>query len=625
MGEPDSRLAISVRGLLVWLAGLALAGYLAAATALLFWLDRSPHNRVAFADTVALPFRWRRFQALRGQSLIAEGRADMRAGHWADALFKLRSGLAREPGDLRARLILAQFYIASNQRPLARRTLGEGLTADFPGQEYLGAVVELAAQAEDYAFIDTVYARYLPKLEAPREARVKHWLPQQQLQNFIDGGQAERVLAAKETIGVVPASTRAELRVLALLALGRPDDAVRELHAWRARVPAETDQVLRLLARAEREAKRYEAMENALDEHVARAPGVAAPYVYRVVQLALAGRMGKAEAALADYLRRFDARLENLRLLAEPLATFKGTSPMLARMVTAAREQGFETRGLQLLRVQALLGEGAAREAGRVLAEIPAVDANVSGKPAQLTNPLGNSPRQLAAEQALRDWLQLVADALLAPTPAAQTALVDGLRNRPMTMATLRTLVTMLRAGDRAETALAVLRVSEGPYPGNPWAQAQMAELTENARRAAMVKDDVAVKASETTLGQKPFFAQLDESMRAKDWAAAQQQVRELRNRQPAPAWLAARDAELLLVQMRYERGAGERLAMLIAAKLYLDGDGRRSQAALALAQEFYADGAKEEALLLVKEILRKAPNFPPAERQLAAWTPQKK
>jgi hypothetical protein len=42
------------------------------------------------------------------------------------------------------------------------------------------------------------------------------------------------------------------------------------------------------------------------------------------------------------------------------------------------------------------------------------------------------------------------------------------------------------------------------------------------------------------------------------------------------------------------------------------------------LAQEFHLLGAKEEALLLLREILKKSPDFAGAVRQLAEWVPKK-
>ena len=621
-GEPDSGLAVSLRGVVCWLAGLAVAGYLAAAAALTLWLDRNPYNQVSYGDVLTIPVRWQHFQKMRGQSLIAEGRADMKAGRWADALFRLRAGLARDPGDLTARLLLAQFYIATNQRPLARRTLGEGLGDTFPGREYIEAVLAMATHAENYETIENVTARYLPGLTAVEQARSRRWLTERRLQNQIESGQGERVLGFSQTERVVPESTLSELRVLALLKLGRPQEAVHQLQAWLDRNPADEEVVMRLLARAAREAGQIEVMDRSLARLIARSPGTPTPFVYRIVQLTMAGRGELAREALDDYFRRFGASLENLRLAAEPLASIKAATE-LGRIVEVAREQGFATRSLRLLQAQAFLLAGSPGEANRLLGVLVAEGSSSNASGGILRPAVANSSRQAAIEQSTQAWLQVMTAALISPAPAAQSALLDAMSRRPTTVATLREIVRALRSGGRTETAEAVLRRAEGPYPGNPWIQAELAELSA-ATRAAAPKVDV--RAPEVAaIGEKPFFTQLSAAMAAKDWAAAHKQVRELRTSKPAPDWLRQRDGDILLAQMRIDHGLQDRLAMLLTAKLYLDGDVRRSQATLAFAQEIHDDGAQDDALLLVREVLRQVPNFPPAERLLAAWTPRKK
>jgi hypothetical protein len=121
------------------------------------------------------------------------------------------------------------------------------------------------------------------------------------------------------------------------------------------------------------------------------------------------------------------------------------------------------------------------------------------------------------------------------------------------------------------------------------------------------------------------FFEKLNHAIAQKNWAEAQRAVRDVRNRRPAPEWLAVRDAELWWAQLRIEHGLGDRLAGLITAKVYLDGSEGRAQGVLTLAQELYATGKKDEAVGLVREVLRKTPGFTPAERVLAAWVPPKK
>ena len=621
-GEPGSGLAISIRGFLAWLAGIAVVGYFAAAAALVLWLDRNPYNQVSYVDALTLPIRWQNFQKLRGQSLIAEGRADMKAGRWADALFRLRAGLARDPGDLTARLLLAQFFVATNQRPLARRTLNEGLSVTFPGRTYLEAVISMAAYAEDYATIENVAERYLPGLTAAAHARSRRWLTERRLQNLIESGQGERVISFTQTERVVPEATLNELRVLALLKLGRTQEAVHQLQRWLERSPSDAEVVTRLLVRATREAGQIEAMDRALAEMIARSPGSPAPFVYRVVQLTLAGRTEAAREALDDYFRRFGASAENLRLVADPLASIKAATE-LGRIVEVAREQGFATRGLRLLQAQAFLLDGSPGEAKRILGLLGYEDSSANTK-VGILRPAGTSnPRVVAFEQATQAWLLVLAEALVSPAPAAQSALLEAMAKRPSTIASLREIVLILRRAGRTETAEAVLRRAEGPYPENPWIQAQLSELATAARMAI---DKVGVRPTEgTVIGEKPFFAQLSANLASGNWGTAQKLVKELRAAKPPPTWLQQRDSELLLAQMRIEYGLQDRLAMLISAKLYLDGDVRRSLATLEFAQEIHAAGAKNDALLLVREVLRKDHNFPPAERLLAAWTAAKK
>jgi len=623
VGVPGSGLAISLRGVLLWLTGAAVVGYIGAATALVIHLDRDPHNQVTLKDVLLIPVRWRHYQELRGRSLIEEGRSDLKGGRWSDAQYKLRLGLARSPGDLQARLLLAQFYVASQQRPLARRILAEGLRETFPGQAYLGTMFMLAGQAEDFALIDVLSTRYLPMLNGENQGRIRRWLAETRLKNFFDLGQPARVLESDSYRYDVSGPLRDESKILALIALGRIDDALLELRIWRMRGSQDIDHVLRLLVRAEREGGRLDAMDRDLAELIGRSPGQPAPYVYRVVQRLLAGRVDGAKTALEDYLLRFGAVPENLRLVTEPLAAV-GTPgiPLIELVVAAATEQGFETRPLELLHAQALVFAGEARSAKTLLDRLSFTGPTTGVRAGTLSNPLGSSPRQLAAMQGQRDWLLLLAEALIAPTQAAQTALLEGLRSRPLAIAGLRPVVATLRTGERFETAEAVLRWSEGPFPDNRWAKIQRQEIAEILAKAAKPEDTKPSAA--TAFGEKPFFLQIDQLVAAKNWGAAQRTLRDLRNQRPEPAWLASRDSELLLTQMRVEQGAGERLAMLITAKLYLDGDRKRAEAALALAQEFHRLGAKEKALLLLREILKKSPDFADAVRQLAEWVPKK-
>lgn len=63
---------------------------------------------------------------------------------------------------------------------------------------------------------------------------------------------------------------------------------------------------------------------------------------------------------------------------------------------------------------------------------------------------------------------------------------------------------------------------------------------------------------------------------------------------------------------------------MLITPTLYLDGDPRRAEAALALVQEFRLRGANGEALRWLRVRLKQSPDFVGGVRQLAKLVPKK-
>jgi hypothetical protein len=175
-------------------------------------------------------------------------------------------------------------------------------------------------------------------------------------------------------------------------------------------------------------------------------------------------------------------------------------------------------------------------------------------------------------------------------------------------MGAVRELVVILRAANKRETALAALRQVETVYPGNVWLQSEVKILASEIAlaEAAAARPAVMIAA----IDEHPFFEKLNHAIAQKNWAEAQRVVREVRNRRPAPEWLAARDAELWWAQLRIEHGLGDRLAGLITAKVYLDGSEGRAQGVLSLAQELYATGKKDEAWGLVREVLRKTPGL---------------
>jgi hypothetical protein len=83
-----------------------------------------------------------------------------------------------------------------------------------------------------------------------------------------------------------------------------------------------------------------------------------------------------------------------------------------------------------------------------------------------------------------------------------------------------------------------------------------------------------------------------------------------------APAATPEQDEPtVLLGRVRASREQGNVPAMLAAARLFLTGDRTRSFKLLEVAREYLDRGDTATALALTKEVLRRTPGFPPAER----------
>ena len=603
-GEAHRGVAISVRGLLLWSAGLALVAYLAGATAL-FWLwNRNPYSMLTYSDAILYPFRRAQISEKKGQAFIAQGQDLYRAKRYMEAINLLRIGLSRYPRDFRARLTLAQFYMLTNQRPLALQTLLEGLTDEYPGRAFLETLFNAAEMGEDYERVESTAVRYLPYLRREGPATDLRWLGERRFAALTAAQRYEDALKVAEADGQTHSGM--ERQVLALLLLGRPEDAIARLSTWRTQPGAQAAVIARLEVRAFREAKRFEDMERALEELRVLNPSDAAPRVYAVIQQAMAGRIEAARAALEDYLFRFGGTAENLLLVATPLAEI-GDLPLLKRCVTAAAERGFPKPRFQILLVQASVSQGAWAEAAATLAALPP-----------------ETGREAIAANAWRDWMKFLIEAARAPSDPAQSALLEFLRSRPWPTRIFRQSVEALLRADRLETVRDVLVLGERGFPQSEWLRAQKADVQAKIEARAAAVAAAAVPAGVNVIGEHVFFKELNEYITAKDWTAAEKQARLAAQMRPLPHWVAKREADLRLAQVRIDIGHEEIPALMASARLFLNGDDERARRIMEIAREMDAAGNRATALMLAKEVMRKSPRYAPARRAVAEWEPVK-
>lgn len=458
-GMPDSGLAISVRGLLIWAAVLAAAGYAAAATALYWgvWRNR-PYNELTYADALFYPVRRAEILEKKGRAFIAQGQALYRESKYRDAMNLLRLGLARAPGDFEARRSLATLYLMANERTLAVRVLQEGLRDIYPGRAALEVFFGEATAAEDFAAVADVCARYRAK--APEAD--KRWLMEHEFAALSRVGRHQEALRVAENAGDGPLARQS--RIVALLALGRSAEALTLLENWAHAEGAKVDQSIpRLRVRAAREAGRFEEMERMLRELRAAAPADPAMLVFGVVQWSLAGKPEKARATFEEFLFRFGGEVQNHVMMAQGLGEVSDVA-LLERSVAAARERGYPLERFARGLLEAQLARGDHEAAERTLALIPKSAA--------------------PGVDLWRTWVERMIESGRREADGAGVALVDYMRQRAWPADLFKKTVTALRAMGRERIAQEVLDLGARAFPASAWFRAEMEKI--GASRAAL-------------------------------------------------------------------------------------------------------------------------------------------
>jgi hypothetical protein len=137
--NPLWRFEIYHRRLLLALAALGLVGWLTAASALFFWLNRQAHNQVGWFD-LAAPWRWGGLRAKRGDTAILTALDEIKQRDFTSAFYNLRVGLARSPGNVEGRLMLARL-MAGHDPARAIALIEEGLPTSGSDPKLIGGLL----------------------------------------------------------------------------------------------------------------------------------------------------------------------------------------------------------------------------------------------------------------------------------------------------------------------------------------------------------------------------------------------------------------------------------------------------------------------------------------------------
>lgn len=610
-------IVISGRGLLAWMAGLAVVAYFSGAAALWVWFERKPYNAVTYADLV-LPARWSEVRKLRGQATIKEGLADLKEHKWNEAFAKLKAGIARNPDEIEGRLALGEMLNAMKARKQAVEIYDGGLAKRYPGRDYIETMLKVAMNSEDHDWALRTCDRALELVaDDANGTGERRWLVQRKLSVLLAADRSDEALALVEAADVSGGPSTNEYRTLALLKAGKPREAQAFLESWKRNTgKADARHILRLQVRAHREAGDPAAMDQSLEELRALTPTDPRPYVYAVVQQLIAGRRAEADAALERFLSRFGSSARAVLMLATPLVEIEERS-LIERLLAYARQQGFDPEPFSRLLMEVLVARGEWREAERVMAEA--------------------SPKTKKEEPAA-SWYAIMEaqiQAAIDPSDAAQSKLVGLVRGRSFAVGFYKSLIANMRRAGRPATAREILTFAQGVYPKNKTIEGWRVELDAEvaaAREAAKATlapvtrpvlsgTETAQASGRVVASEAEFMARLEALTENREHTAALQAIREIRFAKPI--WLGAKDAELSRQEVRLSGLSGDVLAMRAAVRLFNNGDPHRSAQLVQIAREFHGASRTDEALFVLKELLAKTPDYPFAARLLTEWTPK--
>ncbi|RRJ97385.1 hypothetical protein Ga0100231_002225 [Opitutaceae bacterium TAV4] len=616
-GHHVDGLAISLRGALLWgLFTLCLAW--GAGTSFIYYRwQRATYNYVTWTDCLLYPLRKDEITEKRGKAAIAQGFDDLK-NRKDTAIGNLRVGLHRYPKDTRARITLAQVFLAWGIRPQAVKLLNEGMEYGYPGRAYLELALELAAQGEDYdLWIDLCQqAMSLADKDPSVSASDRQWLAEQLVKALFSSDRHAEALAYSNSAPELPNTLRRELKILTFLNDGDKVTATNAAANWVAADPS-SQQALRLLARCYREQNNIPKLTTTLAQLRERNRADPQVYAFSIVQLMMVHQNQAASDILDDYIFRFGSVSANYIILSTALGQI-GNVELIDKLRDRAREHGFRLTQIDMARLQALIQQKRwtdARRQADTLRQSLAEEAR--------------APQQQQQQQGTQSTLELLSRLINAAsdaTDASQTALIEQVRERQLPLATYRRLIDTLMQNGRDATARHIVTYAIGAYPQNPYLQEKRIVLDEKAKAAA---DAAALAAAGVNAGTAfpanaaAFYKELDELSATHQPFAGLRLIREIRRINPS--WFSAEENEASFRELKFVSEDTDILRLQLQARTYINGDLTRNEKATTLAKTLYDSGQKDAGLIIIKEVLRRTTDYAPAQKLLDLWEPKPK
>jgi len=372
----DGRLEIEIRWARLFATFLALfvVGWLSVATALYFYFKyQKEFEEVSFAGMIQLPFRMDEHRKEMGDYHVEKGLSLIEAGEFRDAMRLMRLGVARSPGNLEGRKVLAEIYEIALKRPdvaadLLLAGMKHGGSEDL---DYLKASLRLLLRYQMDEEIQSLADQHLP--EEPEMNDLYRTLAFGAANaNYLRGNydRADDYLIAYELAesleGLILASQISWDR-------GNRDAAISKLEDSMARFP-NSEPLLMQLSRYHREsgdldeARRYAILRNIRDP-LSPAPRLELLYIYNKT-----GDTEREDRETRRMLRQFRDNEQALQSLAN-FAADTGNIELARRTYEEALESEYAIDAFALLLIEAHLVsedyEGALAFAEELLKERP--------------------------------------------------------------------------------------------------------------------------------------------------------------------------------------------------------------------------------------------------------------
>lgn len=616
----SKRLRIMVRGLLLWLVGLAVAAYLVATTAWFVTLSQRNTNYVTWQDCVLAPFRWEEIKRKRGDAYIAEGLVALENRKWSEAILRIRAGLTRSPDNWKGRRNLGMFYLAAGQRQQGLDLLADGFTHRYQGRDAMAMFLSAALAGESYE-------RALGALDDSLQqsgravARDRAWLVDQKCRVLMAAERYEDALAwiaEEEQMSEV----RHESKVVALIELGRYAEAHEAMADW-AQGSGSLGGVRRIAVRLAREENDLALMRATLTEIRERAPLEAPAWVYGIVQEHMFGEYAAAAEAMAVYLMRFDSKAQNYVLAARPLKEIEAWE-LFDDLVEHATLRGIKSMPLEMLRLDAAILRGHYDEARGLLDGIRQGSAELA-------------PRVAKMLELMSPLIEHLAQGL----DGSRERLIESLQLAPVSLAFLRSSADRLETQGREVAALSVWEIINRRFPDAQDADREITRLRlvlgEQAKpkiEIPLVQDGTSLDLDAVLAGAmevestyaatlqtaRRFTRVAEEMIAGQRWAELDNLMRELRLTNPP--WMSSQNDLITRTQIELDIAEQNWPTLISNVRFRLDGSVDRALEIMKLVRRLDDLGERRAAELVLAEVERRHPNFPPARRVREDWAP---